>query len=87
MISVSDFIGFCKSQGYNPSYRARIGGCLVFDVEKTGYTGRKISTRHDDAVHEIIWFINDYNINRTDLDILARRYVDGLTHNQNNCIQ
>ena len=79
---ISDFIGFCKSQGFNPSYRARIGECLVFDISKIGHTGRKIATRHDDAIHKIIWFINDYNITRTDLDTLVQEYVDGLQTTQ-----
>lgn len=77
MIDIYDFIGFAKSFGYTISYKARIGEFLVLSVRKSP-TGRKISTRHDDAIHKITWYIEDYDILRSDLDSLVQNYIDGL---------
>ena len=77
MIDIYDFIGFAKSQGLDLSYKARIGEFLVLSARKSP-TGRKISTRYDDTIHKITWYIEDYDILRSDLDSLVQKYLDGL---------
>lgn len=77
MIDIYDFIGFAKSQGFYVSYKGKVGEFLVLCARKNT-TGRKISTRHDDTIHKITWYIEDYDILRSDLDSLVQKYADGL---------
>lgn len=78
MIDIYDFIGFAKSQGFNVSYRAKIGEIFIFDIDRFNPAHRVLSTRYDSPENKITWFIQDYDISQSDLENLVKNYKEGL---------